>query len=274
MLPPGAGRGPNHPETLNNLGIVLRDQERYDEAAACYRQALERKPGFLESLTNLGNILRDLGRYDESAAYYRRSIERKPAYPEGHSNLAQILLLQGDFAGGLAEYDWRWQVRGNELPAYPQPLWDGSPLAGRTILLHPEQGLGDTLQFIRYAALVKERRRHGDLPLSRRRSSGCCGAAPASTCSVPATPAPPPFDLQARLMSLPRLFGTTVATIPAPVPVFTGRSPACGALARAARDGPPVSRSASSGKGTRSSPVIGNVPCRWQCSSRWPLSRV
>ena len=128
-----------------------------------------------------------------------------------------MLLLKGDYQRGWNEYEWRWQTKDFAPPAGPQPLWDGSPLAGRTILLYAEQGYGDTIHFVRYAPLVKRlgatvllRCPEPLLPLLR--------TCPGIDQLMATDAAAPPFDVQAPLMSLPRLFGTTVATIPAQVP--------------------------------------------------------
>ncbi len=128
-----------------------------------------------------------------------------------------IWLMQGDLERGWVEYEWRW--RGDSYPARPfrQPAWDGSPLQGRTILLHAEMGLGDTLHFIRYAPLVQ--RRGGRVlvecqpPLLR-----LLGRCPGIDGLFPRGAALPAFDVHAGLMSLPRLFGTTLANVPAEVP--------------------------------------------------------
>src|SRR5205823_2279964 len=107
-----------------------------------------------------------------------RTLALNPDYPEAHRDRAMVRLLQGDLAEGWAEYEWRWRCKGLPPRPFRQPLWDGSALGGRTILLHAEQGLGDTIQFIRYAPLVRER--GGTVAVVCRRSllrllAGCPG---------------------------------------------------------------------------------------------------
>ena len=208
---------PAYPEAHNDMGNVLRDLGRFAEAEASYRLALKARPDMPETHYYLGNILRALGRLTESAASYRRALELRPVFREAHSNLAMLLLSTGDYRHGWEEYEWRWQFDGYGLPAHRQPLWDGSPLQGRTILLHPEQGFGDTIQFARYAPLVK--RRGGTVLLHcPRQLLGLLGTCPGVDQLVPLDAPPPAFDVYAPLLSLPRLFGTTVETIPASVP--------------------------------------------------------
>ena len=147
---------PDFAEAHNNLGNALNDQGKLDEAVACYRRALELMPDFAEAHSNLGNALNDQGKLDEAAACYRRALELMPDFAEAHWNRAFALAARGRFrsrAGPNTSGD------GDEANA-PPPLsaapWDGRPLDGKTILLHTEQGLGDTIQFIRYAALLRQ----------------------------------------------------------------------------------------------------------------------
>src|SRR6185312_16672489 len=98
-----------------------------------------------------------MGRMDEAEATYNQTLERNPENAEVHWNRALLWLLQGDFARGWPEYEWRWHRRQAVPRNFYATRWDGSPLVGRTILLHAEQGLGDTLQLVRYASLVKRR---------------------------------------------------------------------------------------------------------------------
>jgi tetratricopeptide (TPR) repeat protein len=208
---------PHLVEAPNNLGCALKDLGRLDEAAACFRQALQMNPGFPPAHRNLGNALKTQGRLDEALSCYDKSLQLDPNYPEGHVGRAEILLLRGDFAGGWAEYEWRWRCPDLPPREFRQPPWDGAPLAGKTILLHAEQGLGDIMQFIRYAARVKQR--GGTvlvetppelLPLLAR----CRGADRWLARGEPL----PDFDCHAPLMSLPHILGTTLATVPADVP--------------------------------------------------------
>ena len=148
------------PTTLKRTTIwaALRDTGHADEAVAAWRSAIALKPDFADAHSNLGIALRDKGLLDQAIAAYQLAITFKPDYPEAHHNLALALLLQGNLPDGWAEFEWRWRCR--QFPSQPwhfaQPQWDGSELNGRTILLHAEQGFGDTIQLVRYVPQVIE----------------------------------------------------------------------------------------------------------------------
>ena len=164
-------------------------------------------------------VLRDLGKLEEAVTSYRKALALKPDLAETHYNLAMVLLLRGDFVQGWQEYEWRWQTAQMklELRNFPQPQWQGQSLPHGTILLRTEQGLGDTIQFIRFAALVKE-----------RVGTVLCTCPPSlvrllRTCAgidgiIPIGEPLPAFDVQVPLMSLPGILQTTLETIPAPIP--------------------------------------------------------
>jgi tetratricopeptide (TPR) repeat protein len=208
---------PDFAEVHNNLGVVLNKQGKHQEALDHYHRALQLKPDYGDAHHNLGTVLVDLGRLSEGVASYERALKLKPDYVEAHLGRAQAWLQMGDFERGWPEFEWRW--RRKEFPPRPfaQPLWDGSPLAGRTILLHAEQGFGDTLQFIRFTPLVKQRGGHVIvecqdvlLPL--------LATGPGIDRIVARESALPPFDTHAPLVSLPRILRTTLAAVPAEVP--------------------------------------------------------
>jgi tetratricopeptide (TPR) repeat protein len=242
---------PQQPEVHHNLGNVLREQGKRDEALACYNEALRLRPDYIKALVNkgialvaggdiepalpclrraieldpdfaeahnsLGTALSASGQVEDALAHYEIAIALKPDYVDAHWNRALVRLLQGDYQRGWPDYEWRWQCRHWQRPAFSQPVWDRGPLAGKTILLYAEQGLGDTLQFIRYAPIVKARGARVILqcqatliPLLSR----CAGLDEI----VPLGSPPPAFDVWAALMTLPALVGTTVESIPAHVP--------------------------------------------------------
>ena len=152
-------------------------------------------------------------------------------------NLAQVWFLQGDFDRGWPEYEWRWKQRSFSPPSSSYPRWIGSSLHGRTILLFPEQGLGDTLQFIRYAPLVQQKGAvvtvQCQAPLFRLLST--CAGIDRLTVAGSVVDS---VDFQAPLLSLPRIFSTTLPTIPAQLPYLhapRGSAPLATAIERSWR---------------------------------------
>jgi tetratricopeptide (TPR) repeat protein len=210
-------RNPEHVDSHNALGNALKDLDRLDEAMACFERALRLNPKSAEARNNLGVALTILGKRDEALVEYEHSLRLAPDYGEARLNRSMIWLLQGDFRRGWAEYDWRWRSNTLTARSFARPRWDGSPLAGRTILLWAEQGLGDALQFVRYAALVKERggRVILECPAALVRLLKTC---PGVDQVVPERTPLPAFDVQAPLLSLPGILGTTLQNIPTEVP--------------------------------------------------------
>jgi tetratricopeptide (TPR) repeat protein len=213
---------PDLAEAHNNLGNALQDLDLLAEAAACFQEAIRLKPAFAAAHSNLGIALKDLGRPEQAAAACREAIRLQPELAEAHFNLGCAYLLAGDFAQGWAEYEWRWrcQILANHAFRISRPLWDGTPLNGRTILLHAEQGLGDTLQFIRYAPLVKARGGRVIVACQQPLLTLLRGAAGIDEVVTDGAPVPS-HDVHAPLLSLPRIFGDTLATIPGCVPYLT-----------------------------------------------------
>ena len=146
---------PDSSATRMNLGVLLSDLGRYDEAIACIQESLRLRPDSHEALDNLGSTLARQGKWDAALDLYEQALRLKPDYPEAHRNRSFAWLAQGDFERGWPEYEWRLKCRKHRGMAFRRPRWNGDNLAGKTILLHGEQGLGDSLQFIRFAALVK-----------------------------------------------------------------------------------------------------------------------
>jgi tetratricopeptide (TPR) repeat protein len=207
---------PDEPAALLCLANCRHDGGEYAAAEALYQQVLALVPGHAGALTSLGNTLAVLGRLDEAIALHDRAVAAAPQDADIRFNRAAALLAAGDFARGWADYEWRL-CRPGEQPRALGALWQGEPLAGRTILLHAEQGLGDTLQFVRYAPLVAERGGRVVLEVQRglaRLLARLSGVAEVVTRGEPL----PAYDLHCPLLSLPHRFATTLATVPAEVP--------------------------------------------------------
>jgi tetratricopeptide (TPR) repeat protein len=245
---------PEFPEAHNKHGEALYAVGRFPDALASYRRAIDLKSDFADALCNFATTLCRLGRFAEAAPglrqilpdhpqhagmhavlayalaelgqlqqaadHFRLAIRSNPDFADPHYNLSLLWLLQGDFELGFAEYEWRLQIKELGIQAVPSPRWDGRRLDGKTILLVAEQGLGDTLQFIRYAPLVKERGGRV-LVWSFSPLTSLLRTCPGVDGVVPEEERPPDTDLHAHLVSLPYLLGTTLATIPASLPYLS-----------------------------------------------------
>ncbi len=216
---------PDQAEAFSNRGAALHELRRYDEALASYDRALALRLDHAEALRNRGATLHKLKRFDEALASYDRALAVEPDHAEAHFNKALLRLLKGDFAVGWREYEWRLKTerRLSSERNFTQPRWLGeTAIEGKTILLHSEQGFGDTIQFCRYVPLVAERGARvlleAPAPLKDLMAS-LVGAAEV----ICAPDKPPYFDLHCPLLSLPLAFGTRMESIPAYVPYLTAR---------------------------------------------------
>jgi tetratricopeptide (TPR) repeat protein len=207
---------PENPDAHNNLGIALVDLGRREEAITHHKKALALQPDHAELHYNLGNALQHHGPYSEALACYGRALALNPAYAKAHLNRSLALLLNGEFDDGWQEYEWRFAVNVYDRK-FDQPLWSGEPLAGGRILIHAEQGFGDTLQFVRYTPAVAELggRVVLEVPQSLvRLARTVTGASEVVAAGDPL----PTFDCHCPLLSLPRVIKTNLATIPNAVP--------------------------------------------------------
>jgi tetratricopeptide (TPR) repeat protein len=249
---------PDYAEAHNNLGIALQMSKREEKAIAAFGRAIQVKPDFAEAHYNLGNVLLDTGRPEEAVREYRAALRLLPNYTQAHNNLgialvAQLqieeaiqafdqalrlvpdfaeahankgmaLLLKGDFAKGWPEHSWRFgcaeQQQRSAQNRFREPQWDGSDFTGKTLLVHAEQGLGDTIQFVRYLPSVKAK--GGQVLLAcppdlHRLFANLAGAdallADPRDLSIDVA-----FDMHVSLLELPQLFGTELGSIPQQVP--------------------------------------------------------
>ncbi|MDE2198744.1 MAG: glycosyltransferase family protein [Rhodospirillales bacterium] len=250
---------PGHAGAHNNLGNALRAEGRHAEALACYERAHALQPGYAGTLNNaasallalhrpqealvhlyrahtiapddpeicnnLGGALLALDQPQSAASWFGRAIARDPNLVQARFGEGLALLAQGDCARGWPAYESRWQdarFTADEIPV-DAPAWDGAtPLAGLRLLLHAEQGLGDTIQFARYAALARQRGAHVILQVQAPLVGLLGGMADEIVAAETAHPA---CDVHAPLLSLPYLFQTRLATIPAPSPYLHADAP-------------------------------------------------
>ena len=248
---------PRYAEAYNNLSLALRGLGREDAALAALRRAIDLKPGFAEAHNNLGNGLKDAGDLDGAVSAFERALRLNPHYAEAHNNLGAALhaagnaeaasqaflnalqlrpglwdahfnlgisrLSVGDFERGWSLYEAGLRSGARPTRGFAQPQWDGSPLDGRTLLVHAEQGFGDTLQFMRYLPAVSAQCGGGRVVFECQRGLGCVFADPLGWDTLiergEESDGPGiPFDLHVPLLSLPGLFGTVEDTIPDSVP--------------------------------------------------------
>lgn len=204
-------------------GIVLTELGRAAEALASYRRATTARPDYAEAYYNRALVLRSLGQWAAALESYDQAIAARPDYARAWASRATVLLLCGDFVRGWRDFEWRWKddSRLTERRDFAQPLWLGAEsIAGKTILLHAEQGMGDTLQFCRYAKLVADLGARVILEAPAllaallKRVDGVAQLIIRGT-SLPA------FDCHCPLMSLPLAFKTTLTTVPAQIPYLT-----------------------------------------------------
>ena len=240
---------PESVEALNNLGVALRELARPEEAVAVLRRAVVLRPGFAGAWNNLGIALGEQGlreqgldcvrkaialqptlaeahvtlgvallqerRLGEAEAQLRQATALAPEHPLANFNLAAVLLTQGLLAEGWQRSEWRWQTEQmvRHRRAFAQPQWHGEPEAGRTLLLHAEQGFGDTIQFCRYAALAAARGLRVVMEVQKplvRLLGSLAGVDRVVARGEPL----PAFDLHCPMLSMPLALGTTVENIP------------------------------------------------------------
>jgi tetratricopeptide (TPR) repeat protein len=201
-----------------NLGNALRDLERPEEALVQYDLALREASQDADNHCLRGNALFDMKLIPEAVACYERAIGLDPRHAQAHFNKSLCLLLSGDFARGLPLYEWRKEVASAAAGAISGTAWFGQgEVSGRTLFVHADQALGDTIEFCRFAKLAEERGAHVTLAVQPRLRELLSGLS--NTMQIVALgEAPGGFDYHCALMSLPLAFRTTLADIPAAVP--------------------------------------------------------
>lgn len=208
---------PDYAEARCNLGALLREEAALDEAVAQFREAIVLQPELVEAHVGLGDSLSDLNEVDASMKAYDKAIEVGPDHAEARFSRSLALLRSADFEQGWHEYEWRWKTEQLNDCELPVPQWDGKALDGRMILIHAEQGIGDTFQFIRYLPFVKEQGGHVVFACAERLHP-LLKNAPGIDEVVSFDTSLPKCDCHAPLLALPRLFRTTLEAIPAETP--------------------------------------------------------
>lgn len=216
---------PDYADAWQNLGLGLECQFRLDEALACHERVVQLRQNDPTALRYLGMVCEDLGRLEDAHACYWKAHKLAPNDPEIHWQIFSLQASKGEFPEAWDEHEWRWQIKGRTSPErkFAQPVWTGDPLDGITLLVHAEQGFGDTIQVARY------------LPLIRNQGGKVLFWCPPDLTSlletVPGVESvfsqmkpEYAFDTHIPMMSLPRVFKTSLETIPAQIPYL--RAPA------------------------------------------------
>ncbi len=216
---------PDQVEWINNRGNALRQIGRAEEALRDFDRAIVLKPDYAYAHANRAACLDDLSRHDEALMSYKAALALKPDHSDTHWNLAINRLRAGDFKSGWVEAEWRWKVpwlRLNRVRSNA-PLWLGTePIAGKTVLLYNDQGLGDALLFCRYIPLLAERGAKVILEIDGPLKDLMSGLRGIAHC-VAKEEALPEHDFHCSLTSLPLAFGTMIDTVPAAVPYLSVR---------------------------------------------------
>jgi len=210
---------PGDAALLNNRGVTLHKLRRLDDALASYDSALASRPDYAEAFANRGVTLYDLKRFDEALASYDSALALRPDDADAHFFKSLSSLVAGDFEHGWIEYEWRREAPAARLTErhFPQPLWLGEDISGKTILLHSEQGFGDSIQFCRYVPLVAARKARVIMEVEEPLCALMKGLAGVTQVVAKGDPLPN-FDIQCPLPSLPLAFKTRLETIPSTVP--------------------------------------------------------
>lgn len=223
-------RFPDCAEAFNGLGNVLRDQNRVQEAKVCYEQAIRAAPTCARAYSNLAKTCQETGDLGKALHYYDQAVQIETDEADIRFNRATAYLMSGNFAAGWKEYTYRFKRR-QWQSVYPrrfdQPLWDGSPYAGKKLYVHDEQGLGDTLQFVRYLPMAAAR--GGKLIFETRPSlfelfRDIAGVTRVVCRTASTQPSDLDFDYYVPLLNLPWVFNTTLETVPNHVPYLFANS--------------------------------------------------
>ena len=202
----------------NNLGNAYRSVGRLAEAVDALREAIRLKPDWGDAYCNLGAAFISRGEIESATEIFDVALEKSPEHPVVHYNHGVLLLLRGDYERGWREYEWRWKCAEVHVPTrFDSPAWRGEALEGKRILLHAEQGLGDTIQFSRYVPMVAER--GGEVFLCAQPEAVRLLGNLRGVRQIADNPSKlPGCQAYCYLMDLPLAFGTRVETIPKSVP--------------------------------------------------------
>ena len=211
---------PDFADAFNNRANALRYMQRLDQALASYNQSLSLQPDFVDGYFNRAMVLEELGRFDDALADYDRVLSFQPQHAGVHWHKSAIKLLKGEWEEGWKLYEWRWihKALGLHDPYPAQKRWDGkSTLHGKTILIHTEQGMGDSIQFCRYIPLLVAQGAHVALVVTPALKN-LMSTLPCEVSLYSDGDTLPGYDFHFPLLSLPLALNTTLASLPNKVP--------------------------------------------------------
>ncbi len=216
---------PDYAEAWQNLGLGLETQNRLEDALACHQRVVQVCPRDANALRYLGMVLQDLGRVDEARDCYQKAIALAPKDPEIHWQIFSLMAALGEFPQAWVEHEWRWQIKTRSTPKrnFDKELWNGGALRGRPVLLHAEQGFGDTIQAARYVPLIQQMGGSVLLWCPQKLASVLETLKGVSRVFSQMRPEYA-FELHLPMMSLPLVFQTTLERIPNRIPYL--RAPA------------------------------------------------
>jgi tetratricopeptide (TPR) repeat protein len=205
---------PNYAEALNNLAMTLQSRGQLNEAISKYAESITARATYDDPWINIGVALKQSGRIGEAIAHYEQILSSRPGWPEARWNLGMALLLSGDYQRGWPAFESRREIAVLGCNRrFSQPEWKGEDLRGKTILIHAEQGYGDAIQFIRYMPMVAQCGGRVILQCHSALARLFAGQAGIDQI-VSEVESLPAFDVHAQMMSLAKIFGTTLSTIP------------------------------------------------------------
>ncbi len=216
---------PDYAVAHHNLGVIYEQQYDLSRAAECYTKAIQFDPRLPAARNNLGNVLKAQGRIAEADACYEQAVKIDPNYAQARFNQAMSLMAAGNYAAGWPLFEWRWECPEFSRRSFDRPCWRGESLDGRTLLVYAEQGLGDTLQFVRFVPQVAKRAGRVILEVQRPLVRLLAQSGLADVAQLVAKDdSLPSFDATVSLVSLPGILGVTLDNIPAAGGYFSADS--------------------------------------------------
>ena len=217
-----AEQQPNNLHVMMDLANTLNMLNQNEESLKLYQQILAKNPNAISALYNFGFTLKKMDKLERALDVYEQVLAKKPDYAPVHFSLASIYLALGNLEKGWEEYEWRWKAHNENEKRFNIPVWQGEDLIGRTLLVYAEQGLGDTLQFVRYLKVLKEKSKHIRIVLETQSPlAALLKLQPYIDQVISRRDQLPHCHYQIPLMSLPHILKTRLETIPADIPYLT-----------------------------------------------------